>query len=130
MADSSRRRMRSANVAIGVTAVVAAALSGCSASEDYNTVCVEEDTMERVSDYECEDDDNYSGGSYVWYYLGSGRRAPSVGSYVSGGSTTPPAGSSGRSKGSSSDNSGSSSKYGGSSTDYGGFGGSSGGVSS
>jgi hypothetical protein len=121
--------MRSATVAIGVTAVVAAALSGCSSSEDYTAVCVDEDTMERVSDYECDDDDNYGGGSYIWYYLGSGRRAPSVGSYVSGGSTTPPAGSAGRGSRSSNDGGGSSSKYGGSSTDYGGFGDSSGGVS-
>jgi len=133
MADISRRRMRSASVAIGATAVVAAALSGCTVSEDYTTVCVDEDTMERVSDYDC-DDDSYGSGSYVWYYLGSGRRIPSVGSRVSGGSTTPPAGSSGRGRSGSSsyDNSGSSGssgKYGGSSTDYGGFGDSGGGVS-
>lgn len=135
MADISRRRMRSASVAIGVTAVVAASLSGCSLTEDYTAVCVDEDTMERVSDYECDDDgynSSYGGGSYVWYYLGGNRRVPSVGSYVSGGSTTPPRGSSGRgSSGSSSyDDSGSSSRYGGSSSsDYGGFGGSSGGIS-
>lgn len=138
MADIPRRRMRSARVAIGVTAVVAAALTGCSASEDYTAVCVDEDTMERVSDDDCDDDnDGYgtSGGSYVWYYLGSGRRVPSLGSRVSGGSTSPPAGSSGRGGSSSYDDSGSgnrgsSSGYGDSSTDYGGFGGSSGGVSS
>ncbi|MGB3444167.1 MAG: hypothetical protein WBA97_35970 [Actinophytocola sp.] len=131
MADLPRRRMRSASVAIGVTAAVAAALSGCSATEDYNTVCVDEDTYERVDDYECDDDDNYgSGGGYIWYYLGSSRRVPSVGSRVSGGSTTAPSGSSGRSGSSSSDSGGSSSKSGSSSTDYGGFGGSSGGVSS
>ena len=145
MADISRRRMRSARVAIGVTAVVAASLSGCSTSEDYTAVCVDEDTMERVSDDDCDDDNDgygtYGGSSYVWYYLGSGRRVPSLGSRVSGGSTSPPGGSSGRGSGSSSSGSGSdtssgsgsrgsSSSYGDSSTDYGGFGGSSGGVSS
>lgn len=136
MADNLHRRMRSASVAIGVTAVVAAALSGCSLSENYTAVCVDEDTMERVSDYDC-DDDSYGTNSYVWYYLGSNSRIPSVGSRVSGGSTTPPSGSSGRGGSSSYDNSGSSPRYGGStsdyggssSTDYGGFGGKSGGVS-
>lgn len=123
MAEEPHRRMRSVSVAIGVTAVVAAALSGCTTSEDYTAVCVDDDTMERVSDYECDDD--YSS-SYVWYYLGSGSRVPSVGSHVSGGSTTPPAGSSTRGGSSSYD---SDTRSGGSSSDYGGFGGSSGGVS-
>lgn len=127
MGDTPRRRMRSVSVAIGVTALAAATLSGCTSSPDYNTVCIDEETRERVDDDYCEDDSysSYSGG-YTWYYIGSGQRVPSVGSRVYGGSTSKP-------RGSVSGGSGSSGGYGdsgSSSTDYGGFGGRSGGVSS
>jgi hypothetical protein len=129
MGDTPRRRMRSVSVAIGVTAVAAAALSGCTSTQDYDAVCIDEDTQERVSDYNCDDYSPSSGGStYVWYYVDSSRRTPSLGSRVSGGSTVKPADyeqGNGRSSGS-----GSSYDSGNSSTDYGGFGGSSGGVSS
>lgn len=121
--------MRSAQVAIGVTAMAAATLTGCSSEPDYDAVCIDEQTQERVSDYECDDDDgSYGGSTYVWYYLRSGQRIPSVGTYVSGGSTSKPSGSvqrGGSSAGGSSDGSSS-----GSSTDYGGFGSSSGHTSS
>ncbi|HWM07610.1 MAG TPA: hypothetical protein VNP92_35215 [Actinophytocola sp.] len=106
-----------------MTAMAAAALTGCSSSPDYAAVCVDEQTQERVSDYECDDHGSY-GGSYIWYYLGSGQRVPSVGSRVSGGSTSEPSGSVQRGLPSS----GGSSV--GSSSDYGGFGSSSGHVSS
>ncbi|HEX6357901.1 hypothetical protein [Actinophytocola sp.] len=112
MGDIPRRRMRSVSVAIGVTAVAAAALSGCSSSPDYNAVCIDERTQQRVDDDECDDT---TGGTRSWYYLGSGQRIPSVGSRVSGGSTNEPAGSVQRGGQSSSDS-------GSSSTDYGGFG--------
>jgi hypothetical protein len=115
------RRMRSMSVAIGVTAVAAAALSGCTATPDYEAVCIDDLTYERVNDDNC-DDDEYSNGGYRWYYYGGGTRLPSVGSHVSGGSTTKPR------RGSSSG--GSYSDPGSSSHDYGGFGGRSGGVSS
>lgn len=127
MGDTPRRRMRSASVAIGVTALAAAALSGCTSSPDYNTVCIDEETRERVDDEYCEDDDYSSyGGGYSWYYLGSSQRVPSVGSRVHGGSTSKPSGSVNdgpRSSGGYRDS-------GSSSTDYGGFGGRGGGVSS
>ena len=75
LGDTPRRRMRSAHVAIGVTAMAAAALTGCSSSPDYAAVCVDEQTQERVSDYECDDDDHDSTAAarqfYIWYYLGS-----------------------------------------------------------
>lgn len=129
MGDTPRRRMRSASVVIGVTALAAAALSGCTSSPDYQAVCIDEDTRERVADYECEDDDDYSSysGGYSWYYISSGHRVPSVGSRVSGGSTSRPSGSV---TGGPRSSSGGYSDSGGSSTDYGGFGGRSGGVSS
>lgn len=111
--------MRSVRVAIGVTAVAAAALSGCTSTPDYEAVCIDEQTYERVDDDNCDDD--YNSG-YSWYYYSGGRRVPSVGSHVSGGSTTKP-----RSGSTSGD---SYSDTGNSSHDYGGFGGRSGGVSS
>lgn len=116
------RRMRSVSVAIGVTAVAAAALSGCTATPDYEAVCIDDQTYERVDDDHC-DDDEYSGyGGYSWYYYSGGARVPSVGSHVSGGSTTKPR------RGTTSGDS--YSDTGNSSHDYGGFGGRSGGVSS
>ncbi len=128
MGDTPRRRMRSVSVAIGVTALAAATLSGCTSSPDYNAVCIDEDTRERVSDYQCDDDEysSYSGG-YSWYYIGGGQRVPSIGSRVSGGSTSRPSGSV---NGGPRSSSGGYSDSGGSSHDYGGFGGRSGGVSS
>src|SRR5262245_20743429 len=128
MGDIPRRRMRSASVAIGVTAVAAAALSGCSSSPDYNAVCMDDKTQQRVSDDQCDDSGTY-GSSYRWYYLARGAVRPSIGSRVSGGSTVEPAGSVARGGQSSCGDSGSSS-HGSSSHDYGGFGGHSGGVSS
>ena len=113
--------MRSVSVAIGVTAVAAAALSGCTANTDYDAVCVNDVTNERVDDDNCDDD--YGSGGYHWYYYGGGARIPSVGSKVSGGSTVRP-------RGSSSSGGDSYSDTGNSSHDYGGFGGRSGGVSS
>lgn len=130
MADG--RRMRSMSVAIGVTAVAAAALSGCTSTPDYEAVCIDEQTYERVDDDMCDDDENNSYGSgYRWYYYGGGTRVPSVGSHVSGGSTSKPRGStSGSGYGSGSGSGDSYSDTGSSSHDYGGFGGRSGGVSS
>ncbi len=128
MGDTPRRRMRSASVAIGVTALAAAALSGCTSSPDYNTVCIDEETRERVDDEYCEDDGYSSyGGGYIWYYLGSSQRVPSVGSRVYGGSTSRPTGSVNDGPRSSS---GGYRDSGSSYHDYGGFGGRSGGVSS
>ena len=134
MGDIPRRRMRSVSVAIGVTAVAAAALSGCSSSPDYNAVCVDERTQQRVSDRDCDDDGTY-GSTYRWYYLGRGQRSPSVGSRVSGGSTVDPGGSGARGNSSSGGSytggsSGDSYTGGGSSHDYGGFGGRGSGISS
>lgn len=128
MGDISRRRMRSVSVAIGVTAVTAAALSGCTSSPDYNAVCIDDATQQRVEDYECDDDSGTYGSTYRWYYLSGNQRVPSVGSRVSGGSTVRPAGSAGR--GGQSSSGGSYTDSGSSSHDYGGFGGRGSGVSS
>ncbi|PFG42947.1 hypothetical protein ATJ88_1623 [Isoptericola jiangsuensis] len=85
---SSTRRMRSRSVALGLTTVVAASLTGCAPAADNQAICVDPETQLRVDDDYCEeDDDDYhgtsSGGGHYWYYVRSGSRAPAVGtSYV------------------------------------------------
>lgn len=98
MTSSTRRRMRSGAVALGVTAITASGLAGCASSPDYAAVCVDPETDERVDDDECDDaDESYSGSpgaGFFWYYLGASSRVPAVGSGVSGGTfTTPSSGS-------------------------------------
>lgn len=94
---TTHRRLRSASVTLGLTALVAAGLTGCapgaqagsgaSAEADNQAICVDPETEERVDDDLCEDDDH--GGShaglYAWYFLSRGSTLPSVGSRYSGG---------------------------------------------
>lgn len=76
------RRLRSLSVTIGVTALVAAGISGCAPQYEENAqgICVDPKTELRVDDNLCDDDGGTSGRGYVWYYVGSGHRAPAVGS--------------------------------------------------
>lgn len=93
MGTTPRRRMRSASVAIGVTVVMAAGLTGCSTtSADYAAVCVNPQTQERVDDDQCHDDHDYNGvgSGFFWYYLGASSRVPAVGHSVSGGGWSNP----------------------------------------
>ncbi len=72
-------------MSLGVTAVLVATLSGCSALQeeyDYGGVCADGQTQLRVDDYRCDDDDGY----HRWYYIPTGRLAQPVGERVSGGS--------------------------------------------
>ncbi|WP_241153678.1 hypothetical protein [Nocardioides pantholopis] len=89
MTTTPRRRMRSASVAIGITALAASGLTGCASSADYAAVCVDPETQERVEDKECDDDSEYNGSSvgsgFFWYYLGASSRVPAVGGLASGG---------------------------------------------
>jgi hypothetical protein len=87
MTSTTRRRMRSSAVTLGVTAVMAAGLTGCATSADYAAVCVNPDTEERVDDAQCEDSKDYDGASsgFFWYYLAASRGVPALGSVVSGG---------------------------------------------
>jgi hypothetical protein len=88
MSTPVRRRMRSSSVALGITAVMAANLSGCaSSSPDYAAVCVNPDTQERVDDDQCDEDSDYngSGAGFFWYYLAARSIVPGVGSTVTGG---------------------------------------------
>lgn len=87
MTTTPRRRMRSATVAIGVTALAASGLTGCATSADYAAVCVDPDTQERVDDDQCDDTSDYNGAGtgFFWYYLGARSLVPPVGSVATGG---------------------------------------------
>ena len=89
--DTQPIRRRSTSVSLGVAAVLAATLTGCSASAgegeyDYAAVCADQQTQQRVAD----DDDCDDRGSYAWYYIPVGSQAPAVGDRVSGGSFAAP----------------------------------------
>jgi hypothetical protein len=69
-----RRRMRSAGITLGLTALVAASLTGCSSGEeqtDYAAICVNPETQERTDDTNCKDDREYhgSGAGFFWFYM-------------------------------------------------------------
>ena len=87
MTQTPRRRMRSATVALGVTALMATGLTGCASEPDYAAVCVDPETEERVDDDQCDDDRDYTGvgAGFFWYYLGASSRVPAIGAPVSGG---------------------------------------------
>lgn len=94
MTTPSRRRMRSVGVALGLTALVAESLTGCSDDKkkaDYAAICVNPVTNERLDDKQCKDDREYDGhsGGYYWYYVptGGGYIMPPVGQHypISGG---------------------------------------------
>lgn len=90
---------RSASVALGVTASLAGALTAVAVTQgpDYQGVCVDEQTNQRVGDDECSG--STTSGHYVgrttgravrWYYLRSDARFPGLGQRASGGSFTVP----------------------------------------
>ena len=84
---TSRRRMRSASISLGITAVMASSLTGCATSADYAAVCVDPQTEQRVDDAQCDDDSDYNGvgTGFFWYYLGASSRVPAVGQTATGG---------------------------------------------
>jgi hypothetical protein len=106
-------RRKSSAVALGVTALLAAALTGCSSDDDryereyrydasdadYEAVCVDQTTEERVPEQYCVEDDGtdgtahgYYGGHHThWYYVPRGYSYPGIGTKVRGGSYTRPA---------------------------------------
>lgn len=87
MTTPTRRRMRSTSISLGITALMASSLTGCSSSADYAAVCVDPETQERVDDDQCDDDSgsNGAGTAFLWYYLAASSRFPAVGGTVSGG---------------------------------------------
>jgi hypothetical protein len=89
--------MRSAGITLGLTALMAASLTGCSSGEetpDYAAICVDPQTQERADDSNCKDDREYhgSGAGFFWFYMATrgsafvppigGRYAPSDGTYT------------------------------------------------
>lgn len=92
---------RSAAVTLGVTALLAASLTGCSIGEeepDQVAVCVDQETQERVADDQCDPEQESRGGSgslvgaaFLWYYLGRASAFPALGARVAGGTFATPA---------------------------------------
>ena len=87
MTTPTRRRMRSSSISLGITALMASSLTGCSSSADYAAVCVDPETEERVDDDQCDDDSDYNGTGtgFFWYSLAARSVVPGGGSTVSGG---------------------------------------------
>lgn len=93
---TQRRRMRSAAVSIGLTALMAASLTGCSSDDDetadYAAICVNPETQERIDDSNCRDDREYngSGAGFFWFYMATrgGAFVPPIGGRYSAGTGT------------------------------------------
>ena len=87
MTTTTRRRMRSTSISLGITALMASSLTGCSSSADYAAVCVDPETEERVDDDQCDDDSDYNGGGagFFWYYLAARSVVPGIGQTATGG---------------------------------------------
>ncbi len=90
-----RRRMRSAGVTLGLTALVAASLTGCSNDNDqpdYAAICVDPQTQERASDDNCKDEREYhgSGAGFFWFYMATrgGAFVPPIGGRYNAGQGT------------------------------------------
>jgi hypothetical protein len=99
-----KRRMRSAKVTLGLTALMAASLTGCASEEeqpDYAAICVDPQTQTRTDDDNCTDDEREyhgSGGGFFWFYMATRGNAfvPPVGgryNVASGTYTVPRSGS-------------------------------------
>ena len=87
MTTPTHRRMRSASISLGITALMASSLTGCASSADYAAVCVDPDTQERVDDDQCDDasEDGGGGTGFFWYYLAARSIVPAVGQTATGG---------------------------------------------
>jgi len=91
---------KSAAVVLGVTALLAPSLSACSAGDEESenqAVCVDRTTEQRVSDEQCDPDDEANvgiGGIFFWYFLATrgGAFFPGIGQRVSGGTYSVPRG--------------------------------------
>ena len=84
MTTPTHRRMRSASISLGITALMASSLTGCASSADYAAVCVDPETQERVADERC-DDDGGGGTGFFWYYLAARSVVPGIGQTATGG---------------------------------------------
>ena len=78
------RRRSTRVVAAGTAAFAALALTGCGSEDpdpDYQGVCVDPQTEQRVDDERCDDDDGRSGVGFVPFFLffPLGARFPGIG---------------------------------------------------
>jgi hypothetical protein len=79
--------MRSVGITLGLTALVAASLTGCSNDDDeqsdYQAICVDPETQQRTDDDKCKDDREYhgSGAGFFWFYMATrgGAFVPPIG---------------------------------------------------
>ncbi|UDL16608.1 hypothetical protein SEA_ATUIN_214 [Arthrobacter phage Atuin] len=94
------RRRKSGGISLGVAGILASALlTGCTPDgtvidADYAQMCQDKTTEQRVEDTNCSDQGR-AGGHYGWYFYnmqGNSHTLPAVGSKLSGGSTSIPAG--------------------------------------
>jgi len=91
----TERRMRSAGITLGLTALVAASLTGCSNDDDqpdYAAICVDPQTDQRASDDNCKDEREYhgSGAGFFWFYMATrgGALVPPIGGRYNAGNGT------------------------------------------
>ena len=91
----TERRMRSAGITLGLTALVAASLTGCSNDDDqpdYAAICVDPQTEQRASDDNCKDEREYhgSGAGFFWFYMATrgGALVPPIGGRYTAGNGT------------------------------------------
>lgn len=87
---TARLNKKSTSVVLGMSAVIAAGLTGCDASalgadvgKDYAQVCVDKATQKRLEDQKCKEDGGGShahGWTYIPLYRGAASQVPPVGS--------------------------------------------------
>ena len=81
---------KSLAVPLVVTSMLATSLTGCApAPEDdpqYQGICVDPETEQRIPDDQCDDDDGRSGfgGVGLWYFFLMGSRFPAIGAPLTG----------------------------------------------
>lgn len=87
-------KSRKSKVAIvaGTGFLAASLLTGCSTSDEaeYAAVCKDAKSDQRVSDDKCSDGSSGGSSAFLWYFMGMNSRVPSVGSPLSGGTTSIP----------------------------------------
>jgi hypothetical protein len=74
-------------VSLVAAPLLAASLGACGGSDetpDYQGVCVDPQTQERVPDRDCDDGVHTGGAGFLWWYLLMNRRAPAVGAPLGG----------------------------------------------
>lgn len=72
---------------VGAGALVVGAIVADDDEPEYQGVCVDQTTQQRIDDDYCNNGGHYHGHSFVgWYFFSMGHSAPRIGAPVSGGS--------------------------------------------